>query len=153
MSGCPPETALESLSLSANSSPSSNNRPRYKTSNVVPPVQSALAHNNIKDYSKDYKTIGGAPSTKLPSVTVPTATTASATVPGSNTVTMVNHVSNDGVSSTLSDEQLLAPDDPSAAPPTKHDFMVSFLVDARGGSMTGCRYSGVKVRQKTKLKM
>lgn len=33
--------------------------------------------------------------------------------------------------------------DPNA--PTKHDFMVSFLVDARGGSMYGCRYSGVKV--------
>ena len=27
----------------------------------------------------------------------------------------------------------------------KQDFLVSFLVDARGGSMKGCRYSGVKV--------
>ena len=29
---------------------------------------------------------------------------------------------------------------------TKQDFLVSFLVDARGGSMKGCRFSGVKVR-------
>ena len=28
---------------------------------------------------------------------------------------------------------------------TKQDFLVSFMVDARGGSMKGCRYSGVKV--------
>jgi hypothetical protein len=28
---------------------------------------------------------------------------------------------------------------------TKQDFLVSFLVDARGGSMKGCRHSGVKV--------
>ena len=28
---------------------------------------------------------------------------------------------------------------------TKQDFLVSFLVDARGGSMKGCRFSGVKV--------
>lgn len=27
---------------------------------------------------------------------------------------------------------------------TKQDFLVSFMVDARGGSMKGCRYSGVK---------
>ena len=33
--------------------------------------------------------------------------------------------------------------DPS--PLAKHDFLVSFLVDARGGSMYGCRNSGVKV--------
>ena len=32
-----------------------------------------------------------------------------------------------------------------AAALTKHDFLVSFLVDARGGSLKGCRYSGVKV--------
>ena len=29
----------------------------------------------------------------------------------------------------------------------KQDFLVSFLVDARGGSMIGCRFSGVKVSQ------
>ena len=29
---------------------------------------------------------------------------------------------------------------------TRQDFLVSFLVDARGGSMKGCRFSGVKVR-------
>ena len=34
--------------------------------------------------------------------------------------------------------------DPS--PLAKHDFLVSFLVDARGGSMYGCRNSGIKVR-------
>ena len=33
--------------------------------------------------------------------------------------------------------------DPS--PLAKHDFLVSFLVDARGGSMYGCRNSGIKV--------
>lgn len=41
----------------------------------------------------------------------------------------------------FSDE--LSSDDPNA--PVNHDFMVSFLVDARGGAMVGCRYSGVKV--------
>ena len=35
-----------------------------------------------------------------------------------------------------------------AAVLTKHDFLVSFLVDARGGSLKGCRYSGVKVSVK-----
>ena len=35
--------------------------------------------------------------------------------------------------------------DEAAAMLTKHDFLVSFLVDARGGSLKGCRYSGVKV--------
>ena len=34
--------------------------------------------------------------------------------------------------------------DPS--PLAKHDFLVSFLVDARGGSMYGCRNSGIKVQ-------
>ncbi|XP_059087243.1 ankyrin-3-like [Tigriopus californicus] len=34
-------------------------------------------------------------------------------------------------------------DDPNA--PINQDFMVSLLVDARGGAMHGCRYSGVKV--------
>lgn len=28
---------------------------------------------------------------------------------------------------------------------SKQDFLVSFLVDARGGAMKGCRFSGVKV--------
>ena len=44
----------------------------------------------------------------------------------------------------FSDE--LSSDDPNA--PVNHDFMVSFLVDARGGAMVGCRYSGVKVRKR-----
>jgi hypothetical protein len=33
--------------------------------------------------------------------------------------------------------------DPNA--PARADFMISFLVDARGGTMHGCRFSGVKV--------
>ncbi|TRY72076.1 hypothetical protein TCAL_17108 [Tigriopus californicus] len=37
-------------------------------------------------------------------------------------------------------------DDPNA--PINQDFMVSLLVDARGGAMHGCRYSGVKVQAK-----
>lgn len=53
-----------------------------------------------------------------------------------------------------SEQQKLSPRLPSnneetaadeAAALTKHDFLVSFLVDARGGSLKGCRYSGVKV--------
>ena len=28
---------------------------------------------------------------------------------------------------------------------TRHDFLVSFLVDARGGALNGCRHTGVKV--------
>ena len=32
-------------------------------------------------------------------------------------------------------------------PLAKHDFLVSFLVDARGGSMYGCRHSGIKVNR------
>ena len=39
-------------------------------------------------------------------------------------------------------ESITSSEDPNA--PAKHDFMVSFLVDARGGSMVGCRHSGVK---------
>ena len=45
-----------------------------------------------------------------------------------------------GSISTFSDD---LSEDPNA--PAKHDFMVSFLVDARGGSMIGCRHSGAKV--------
>ena len=36
-------------------------------------------------------------------------------------------------------------DDAATIALTKQDFLVSFLVDARGGSMKGCRFSGVKV--------
>jgi len=28
----------------------------------------------------------------------------------------------------------------------RHDFLVSFLVDARGGALNGCRHTGVKVQ-------
>ena len=55
----------------------------------------------------------------------------------------MNHVSNDiggSISTTFSED---TSDDPNAM--AKHDFMVSFMVDARGGSMLGCRYNGVKV--------
>lgn len=31
---------------------------------------------------------------------------------------------------------------------SKQDFLVSFLVDARGGAMKGCRFSGVKVSRR-----
>ena len=48
-----------------------------------------------------------------------------------------------GSLSTFSEDSCTS-DDPNA--PTKHDFMVSFLVDARGGCLLGCRHSGVKVR-------
>ena len=34
-----------------------------------------------------------------------------------------------------------------AAALRREDFLVSFLVDARGGSLKGCRYSGVKVSE------
>ena len=34
---------------------------------------------------------------------------------------------------------------PSLDRPSKHDFLVSFMVDARGGSMTGSRRSGVRI--------
>ena len=54
----------------------------------------------------------------------------------------MNHVSNDiggSISTTFSEE---SSEDHALA---KHDFMVSFMVDARGGSMLGCRYNGVKV--------
>jgi hypothetical protein len=30
----------------------------------------------------------------------------------------------------------------------RHDFLVSFLVDARGGALNGCRHTGVKVINK-----
>ena len=33
----------------------------------------------------------------------------------------------------------------------RHDFLVSFLVDARGGALNGCRHTGVKVRSKTSI--
>ena len=46
-------------------------------------------------------------------------------------------------SGAFSDVESVCSEDPNA--PAKHDFMVSFLVDARGGSMLGCRHSGVKV--------
>ena len=36
-------------------------------------------------------------------------------------------------------------DQSQESPLAKHDFLVSFLVDARGGSMTGCRLSGIRV--------
>ena len=60
----------------------------------------------------------------------------------------LSHLSMNHDGSSVSGSHSLTEDyacgDPNA--PTKHDFMVSFLVDARGGSMYGCRYSGVKVR-------
>ena len=49
-----------------------------------------------------------------------------------------NDVINDNESEYIGGER-----DPS--PLAKHDFLVSFLVDARGGSMYGCRNSGIKV--------
>ena len=50
-----------------------------------------------------------------------------------------NDVMND-----IENEYIAGDGDPS--PLAKHDFLVSFLVDARGGSMYGCRNSGIKVR-------
>ena len=62
-------------------------------------------------------------------------------------VPQTNHVASTGelivnndtyASGSLSDDG-----DPNA--PAKAEFMISFLVDARGGSMHGCRFSGVRV--------
>ena len=53
---------------------------------------------------------------------------------------MNNHFDDDMATTAT---ESLSDDDPNA--PMKQEFMVSFLVDARGGAMTGCRYSGVKV--------
>ena len=61
-------------------------------------------------------------------------------------VNNLNHLSDRlGSLSTFSDD-FGSSEDPNA--PAKMDFMVSFLVDARGGSMVGCRHSGVKVSSK-----
>ena len=35
--------------------------------------------------------------------------------------------------------------DASATQVARHVFLVSFLVDARGGALNGCRHTGVKV--------
>ncbi len=60
-------------------------------------------------------------------------------------VNNLNHLSDRlGSLSTFSDD-FGSSEDPNA--PAKMDFMVSFLVDARGGSMVGCRHSGVKVSE------
>ncbi len=68
---------------------------------------------------------------------------SSSVPPGALPINNLNHLSDRlGSLSTFSDE--LMSDDPNA--PAKQDFMVSFLVDARGGSMIGCRHSGAKVR-------
>ncbi len=70
---------------------------------------------------------------------------SSSVPPGSLPINNLNHLGDRlGSLSTFSDD--LTSDDPNA--PAKQDFMVSFLVDARGGSMIGCRHSGTKVRER-----
>ena len=55
-----------------------------------------------------------------------------------------NHEEENDVMNDIENEYIAGDGDPS--PLAKHDFLVSFLVDARGGSMYGCRNSGIKVR-------
>ncbi len=49
-----------------------------------------------------------------------------------------------GNDATYASGSLSSESDPNA--PARADFMISFLVDARGGTMHGCRFSGVRVR-------
>ena len=56
----------------------------------------------------------------------------------------LNHEEENDVMNDIENEYVAGDGDPS--PLAKHDFLVSFLVDARGGSMYGCRNSGIKVR-------
>ncbi|CAB4068137.1 ANK [Lepeophtheirus salmonis] len=71
-------------------------------------------------------------------------------------IPMINHAGEDGEDEggTLEDEDLsISVDGTSSSEVTgtettklaKIDFLVSFLVDARGGTMTGCRHSGLRV--------
>ena len=104
--------------------------------------------------------VGGGPPPPVPRLPI-TALRASASGSGVGTphgssfgggggppVNNLNHLSDRlGSLSTFSDD--FGSEDPNA--PAKQDFMVSFLVDARGGSMVGCRHSGVKVKENSIL--
>ena len=63
-------------------------------------------------------------------------------------MTMRNFFSINNINNNNNNNGGLESDAAVTLPVARHDFLVSFLVDARGGALNGCRHTGVKVRHK-----